>query len=98
MSLDAFNIPTEQLRLHRQDLPEPVDDPLVGRLLDSKYELVARLGEGGMGAVYRARRLHIGDEVAVKIQYQDEAGNDSGDTGVEGRRLGVREGHRRNLD
>ena len=42
-------------------------DPLIGRVLDSKYELVARLGEGGMGTVYRARRLHIGDEVAVKI-------------------------------
>lgn len=42
-------------------------DPLVGRTLDSKYEIVAPLGEGGMGAVYRARRLHIGDEVAVKV-------------------------------
>ena len=41
--------------------------PLAGRVLDSKYELVERLGEGGMGAVYRARRLHIGDEVAVKV-------------------------------
>ncbi|MCA1591106.1 MAG: hypothetical protein LC754_00295, partial [Acidobacteria bacterium] len=35
-------------------------DPLVGRVLDGKYELVERLGEGGMGAVYRARRVHIG--------------------------------------
>lgn len=43
------------------------EDPLVGRILDSKYELVERLGEGAMGAVYRARRLHIGDEVAVKL-------------------------------
>lgn len=42
-------------------------DPLIGRVLDSKYELGARLGEGGMGTVYRARRLHIGDEVAVKV-------------------------------
>ncbi len=38
-----------------------------GRVLDGKYELLARLGEGGMGTVYRARRLHIGDEVAVKV-------------------------------
>jgi len=44
---------------------------LIGRILDSKYELLERLGEGGMGAVYRARRLHIGDEVAVKVLHAD---------------------------
>jgi len=42
-------------------------DPLIGRVLDSKYELLALIGEGGIGAVYRARRLHIGDQVAVKV-------------------------------
>jgi serine/threonine-protein kinase len=40
-------------------------------VLDSKYELLERLGEGGMGTVYRARRLHIGDEVAVKLLSPD---------------------------
>jgi hypothetical protein len=43
------------------------DDVLVGQILDSKYELIRRLGQGGMGAVYRARRKHIGDEVAIKV-------------------------------
>jgi hypothetical protein len=42
-------------------------DPLIGHKIDGKYELVARLGEGGMSVVYRARRMHIGDSVAVKI-------------------------------
>ncbi len=46
-------------------------DPFAGRVLDSKYELIERLGEGGMGTVYRARRLHIGDEVAVKLLHAD---------------------------
>jgi eukaryotic-like serine/threonine-protein kinase len=45
----------------------PEVDPLVGKVLDSKYELLEQLGQGGMGAVYKARRRHIGDEVAVKI-------------------------------
>jgi len=46
-------------------------DPFIGKVLDSKYELLARLGAGGAGIVYRARRLHIGDEVAVKILNAD---------------------------
>jgi predicted Ser/Thr protein kinase len=42
-------------------------DPLIGRIIDGKYELTAKLGEGGMSVVYRARRVRIGDDVAVKI-------------------------------
>ena len=42
-------------------------DPLIGHVIDGKYELVAKLGQGGMSVVYRARRAHIGDDVAVKI-------------------------------
>jgi len=42
-------------------------DPLIGHRIDGKYELIAKLGEGGMSVVYRARRVHIGDDVAVKI-------------------------------
>ena len=42
-------------------------DPLIGHKIDGKYELLAKLGEGGMSVVYRARRVHIGDDVAVKI-------------------------------
>lgn len=46
-------------------------DPRIGLVLDSKYELIELLGQGGMGAVYRAHRLHIGDEVAVKLLSRD---------------------------
>jgi hypothetical protein len=42
-------------------------DPLIGYKVDGKYELTARLGKGGMSLVYRARRVHIGDHVAVKL-------------------------------
>lgn len=55
----------ESAALPTQGLPDP--DPLIGRVIDGKYELTARLGEGGMSVVYRARRVHIGDEVAVKV-------------------------------
>ena len=49
------------------ETPRGGDGWLVGRVLDGKYEVVAPLGSGGMGAVYRARRVLIGDEVAVKV-------------------------------
>jgi hypothetical protein len=42
-------------------------DPLIGRVVEGKYELTAQLGKGGMSMVYRARRVRIGDDVAVKI-------------------------------
>ena len=40
---------------------------MIGRVLGAKYELLDKLGEGGMGTVYLARRIHIGDEVAIKV-------------------------------
>ncbi|MEK6336899.1 MAG: protein kinase [Acidobacteriota bacterium] len=45
-------------------------DPLIGQTIEGKYQLTARVGEGGMSVVYCARRVHIGDEVAVKVLLQ----------------------------
>jgi len=64
------NSPETNAHLRSRDV-EAEPDPRIGLVLDSKYELLERLGEGGMGAVYRARRLHIGDEVAVKLLSHD---------------------------
>ncbi|NDJ85037.1 MAG: serine/threonine protein kinase [Chloroflexi bacterium] len=40
---------------------------LRGQVLGNKYHLVAKAGDGGMGAVYRAYQTNLRREVAVKI-------------------------------
>jgi len=47
--------------------PTIAGDSIIGRTIENKYRIDAKLGAGGMGAVYSAHRLLIGDEVAVKI-------------------------------
>ena len=46
-------------------------DPLIGRIIESKYRIDGLIGAGGMGAVYQATRLLIGDEVAIKILHTE---------------------------
>jgi serine/threonine protein kinase len=40
---------------------------IVNTVLDGQYQMEALLGKGGMGAVYRARHILLGDRVAIKI-------------------------------
>jgi serine/threonine protein kinase len=46
---------------------DPTFDSLIGATLAGRYQMVRRIGEGGMGAVYEARHTVIGKRVAVKV-------------------------------
>ena len=45
-----------------QESPES----FVGRVIDGKYKVEGFIAQGGMGAVYRARHILLGDEVVIK--------------------------------
>ncbi|MRG95613.1 serine/threonine-protein kinase [Polyangium spumosum] len=49
-------------------IPVPAKETLpIGRVLAGRYEIRARLGAGGMGAVYRAHDHELDEDVALKV-------------------------------
>jgi serine/threonine protein kinase len=70
--------PTDGFALVRpRDLVDMGDDPMVGRTLEGRYTILAKLGAGSMGTVYRAKQHAMGREVAIKILRGDRAIDDS---------------------
>src|SRR5690348_13932005 len=39
----------------------------VGQIVDEKYEILRRIGKGGMGVVFEARHVPSGASVAIKV-------------------------------
>jgi eukaryotic-like serine/threonine-protein kinase len=63
--------------LKERELDDVDADPMVGRTLEGRYTILARLGAGSMGTVYRAKQHAMGREVAIKILRGDRAADDA---------------------
>jgi len=53
--------------------PASVRDPFIGRTLNGRYDVLARLGVGGVGVVYQGRHVKLNRPVAIKVLQQSAA-------------------------
>jgi serine/threonine protein kinase len=49
------------------DIPKPSSVPLTNSLLDNRYRILEKIGEGGMGSVYKAIHADMNRVCAIKI-------------------------------
>jgi serine/threonine protein kinase len=50
-----------------------VPDPFIGRTLSGRYDVLSRLGGGGIGLVYQGRQVQLDRLVAIKVLQQSAA-------------------------
>jgi len=70
---DARFCPFDGSRLEPAPNWDPSSDPLLGQLVDARYQVIEVLGEGGMGTVYRVRHTALGRQFALKALRRDLA-------------------------
>ena len=46
------------------------------RLIDGKYQILERLGVGGMGEIFKVRHIHLNEERVIKIMRANIASDD----------------------
>jgi serine/threonine-protein kinase len=72
-ALSARSVTTQFPRSGSSHIPAYRFEP--GTLLASRYRIISRLGKGGMGEVFRADDLMLGQPVALKFLSEQATGN-----------------------
>ena len=72
-SPDTQFCPYDGERLELQERQTTQRDDLLGSIVDDRYEVLAVIGEGGMGRVYRVRHRRLGRAFALKALRVDLA-------------------------
>lgn len=66
-SLDA------KIRRQLEEDHRPREDEFIGQTIGGRFEVLSKLGAGGMGAVYRARQQGMDRDVAIKVLLEEMA-------------------------
>ena len=66
---------TETFCPHDGEVLQESPENIVGQVLDGKYRVESFIAQGGMGAVYRARHILLGDDVVIKTLRSEMRGN-----------------------
>lgn len=74
--MSLYSTDVERCGIDGERLVETTGDPLVGRAVD-RYQILRRLGRGGMGSVYLARHAFFHTEVALKVLFGEFAADRS---------------------
>ncbi len=75
---DSSIEPTEEHQHinHAPEYGQKIYRPETGHIIDQRYKLLRKIGEGGMGYVYRAEQLNINRNVVIKLLKPEFCVND----------------------
>src|SRR5690349_18676978 len=76
------------------DPPPTAPDRLMGRVLDGRYAVTARIAHGGMATVYQATDTRLDREVALKVMHAELARDEEFRRRLDGQpKWGARQAH-----